>query len=134
MLGEWSAQVHNGNLYCTVPSNLSYFQASPLNHSKLLTARLAIKPGSCWRWGTSYFVFRKTLPWILNPYSLIYCFWLKRYTALLIILSRKSGALYTCRKTQHLLKYSNSKEQTNKKMICRKTKPLLLKLIITISP
>ena len=48
-----------------------------------------------------------------------------------LLLTRKSGAnLYTSRKTQHLLKYSNNKEQT-KRMICRKTDlPLLLQLIV----
>ena len=48
-----------------------------------------------------------------------------------LLLTRKSGAnLYTSRKTQHLLKYSNNKEQT-KGMICRKTDlPLLLQLIV----
>ena len=44
----------------------------------------------------------------------------------------KSGAnLYTCRKT-HLLKTSSSKGKT-KRVICRKTKPLLLKSIVKIS-
>ena len=108
--------MHNGNLYCTVPSNLSYFQASPLNHSKLLIATLLTRFLLELRYSILC-VRRKSF---LNSKSLFFA---------TLLLTRKSGAnLYTSRKTQHHLKYSNNKEQT-KRMICRKTEPLLLQLI-----